>query len=56
MLNLIDMLFGLAITTSVAAVILFGMRRRPLAKKFGLVALATGAAAVLLELVVRYAA
>jgi hypothetical protein len=56
MINVIETLFGIAISTSVAAIILFAMKRRPLARKFGLVALATGAAAVALELIVRSAA
>lgn len=56
MINIIEALFGVAVTSSVAAIILAAMKRRPLAKKFGLVALGTGVMAVLLELFVRYAA
>lgn len=56
MINFIEILFGIAVSTSVAAVILFAMKRHALAKRFGLVALAAGAAAVALELIVRYAA
>lgn len=56
MINFIETLFGVAIATSVAAIILALLKRRPMAKKFGLVALATGLMAVLLELYVRYAA
>ena len=56
MINFIETLFGIAITSSVAAIILAAMKRRPLARKFGLVALGTGVLAVLLELYVRYAA
>lgn len=55
MINFIETLFGLAITTSVAAIILFAMKRRPLARRFGIIALITGTLAVALELYVRAA-
>ena len=55
MINIIETLFGVAITTSVAAIILFAMKRRPLARRFGVVALISGTLAVALELYVRSA-
>jgi hypothetical protein len=46
-------LFGIAIATSVAAVVCYAMKRKELAQKFGLVAMITGVLAVALELYVR---
>ena len=53
MINLIEGLFGIAIATSVAAIVCFAMKRRSMAQRFGLVALVTGVLAVALELYVR---
>ena len=53
MINIIESLFGIAIATSVAAIVCFAMKRRPMAQKFGLVALVTGVLAVALELYAR---
>ena len=53
MINFIETLFGIAIMCSVAAIILFAMKKRLLAKRFGLAALATGVPAILLELYVQ---
>jgi high-affinity Fe2+/Pb2+ permease len=56
MINFIEALFGVAIACSVAAVICAAMKRMAMAKRFGLAALGTGVAAVVLELYVRYTA
>jgi len=53
MINVIEGLFGVAIATSVAAVVCFAMKRRAMAERFGLLALVTGVLAVALELYVR---
>lgn len=53
MINFIETLFGLAIACSVAAAVLAAMGRRPMAKRFGIAALATGIPAVALELYVQ---
>lgn len=55
MITIIETLFGIAIATSVAAVISYAMKRREMAQKFGLIALVTGVLAVALELYVRAA-
>lgn len=54
MINLIEGLFGIAIACSVAATICFAMKKRPMAQRFGLLAVVTGVLAVVLELYVRY--
>lgn len=53
MITVIESLFGVAIATSVAAVVCYAMKRKELAQKFGLVAMVTGVLAVALELYVR---
>lgn len=53
MLKVIEWLFGIAIATSAAAVVSLAMKRRPMAQRFGLVALVTGVLAVALELYVQ---
>lgn len=53
MINIIESLFGIAIATSVAAVVSLAMKRRSMAQRFGLVALVTGVLAVALELYVQ---
>jgi hypothetical protein len=53
MITVIESMFGIAIATSVAAVVCYAMKRKELAQKFGLVAMITGVLAVALELYVR---
>ena len=53
MINIIESLFGIAIATSVAAVVCYAMKRKEMGQKFGLVAVVTGILAVALELYVR---
>lgn len=55
MINLIESLFGVAISCSVAATVCFAMKRRPMAQRFGVVAVVAGVLAVALELYVRAA-
>ena len=56
MITIIETLFGIAIATSVAAVVCYAMKRKDMAQKFGLIAAVTGVLAVALELYVRGAA
>ena len=53
MINLIETLFGLAILSALAVVVLFATRRRSQAKRVAIMAAAVAALALILELAVR---